>query len=432
MLSNEEKRQIYDQLGPDGLQQNEDVSYAEYANLNDILSSIFGDGMGGFSQRPTRTEDMVQRLPVTLDELYTGVRKDFAVNRNKICTECKGYVSPFPLSPSMGTTKPDAVKRCPRCNGKGFIIQTAVMMGMVTQTRTLCPECSGEGSSISSKDRCKSCRGRKIRREREEMSVTVRAGMSHGQKIVLRGAADQDPHLEAGDIVFYIDQIPHPVFRRRGNDLFVKQEVSLLESLTGASVTLDHLNGEKVRLVTQEGDLLAPGAVRCVDKLGMPLYNQPGAFGKLYVRFQVKFPTVLSKQQRDILRSVLAEQGEAKKPAAEKPGEAEKPAVEAKVETEKPKEEVKVETKVEAKEETEKPKEETKAEAKEETEKPKEETKKETEKETEKPKEESKEESKEEKAAEPDSVEYVLQDCDQNLYGNPKLWDVESNHRIYD
>ena len=335
----------------------------------------------------------------------------------------------------MGTTKPDAVKRCPRCNGKGFIIQTAVMMGMVTQTRTLCPECSGEGSSISSKDRCKSCRGRKIRREREEMSVTVRAGMSHGQKIVLRGAADQDPHMEAGDIVFYIDQIPHPVFRRRGNDLFVKQEVSLLDSLTGASVTLDHLNGEKVRLVTQEGDLLAPGAVRCVDKLGMPLYNQPGAFGKLYVRFQVKFPTVLSRQQREILRSVLAE------PSAQ--GETEKPAVEAKVETEKPKEETekpKVETE-KPKVETEKPKEESKEESKEEakkveTEKPKEESKEEESKE--KPKEEPKKEEvaeKEEaaeKAVEPDSVEYVLQNCDQSLYGNPKLWDVESNDGIHD
>ena len=390
--------------------------------------------MGGFSQRPTRTEDMVQRLPVTLDELYTGVRKDFAVNRNKICTACKGYVSlRFSIHRSMGTTKPDAVKRCPRCNGKGFIIQTAVMMGMVTQTRTLCPECSGEGSSISSKDRCKSCRGRKIRREREEMSVTVRAGMSHGQKIVLRGAADQDPHMEAGDIVFYIDQIPHPVFRRRGNDLFVKQEVSLLDSLTGASVTLDHLNGEKVRLVTQEGDLLAPGAVRCVDKLGMPLYNQPGAFGKLYVRFQVKFPTVLSRQQREILRSVLAEpsaQGETEKPAVEAKVETEKP----KVETEKPKEEAKKEEakKEEAKVETEKPKEESKKETekpKEEIEKPKEETKEES---KEKPKEEPKKEEAVEKAAEPDSVEYVLQNCDQSLYGNPKLWDVESNDGIHD
>ena len=311
----------------------------------------------------------------------------------------------------MGTTKPDAVKRCPRCSGKGFIIQTAVMMGMVTQTRTICPECSGEGSSISSKDRCKSCRGRKIRREREEMSVTVRAGMSHGQKIVLRGAADQDPHLEAGDIVFYIDQIPHPVFRRRGNDLFVRQEVSLLESLTGASVTVDHLNGEKVRLVTQEGDVLAPGAVRCVDRLGMPLYNQPGSFGKLYVRFQVKFPTVLSQQQRDILRSVLTEspsqtQGETEKPKEE----TEKP----KVETEKPKVE------------TEKPKEETEK-PKEETEKPKEET--------EKPKEQSEAsnatDESTEKTAESESVEYVLEPCDQNLYANPKLWDVKSFGRTH-
>lgn len=79
-------------MGPDGLQQTEDSSsYADYADLNDILSSIFGEGMGGFAQRPTRTEDMVQRLPVTLDELYTGVKKDFAVNRNKICPDCKGY-----------------------------------------------------------------------------------------------------------------------------------------------------------------------------------------------------------------------------------------------------------------------------------------------------------------------------------------------------
>lgn len=357
----------------------------------------------------------------------------------------------------MGTTKPDAVKRCPRCNGKGFIIQTAVMMGMVTQTRTLCPECSGEGSSISSKDRCKTCRGRKIRREREEMSVTVRAGMSHGQKIVLRGAADQDPHLEAGDIVFYIDQIPHPVFRRRGNDLFVKKEVSLLESLTGASVTLDHLNGEKVRLVTQEGDLLAPGAVRCVDRLGMPLYNQPGAFGKLYVRFQVKFPTVLSQQQRDVLRSVLAQS-----PAASQ-GETEKPAVEVKMETtEKPKvesEKPKVETTEKPKVETEKPKTETtekpkaekaekpkgkaekskgKAEkSKGKAEKPKEEPKEKPKEEAEKPKEESSEASKPaeespEKATGSDSVEYVLQPCDQTLYGNPKLWDVESRGGTHD
>ena len=64
--------------------------YASYADLNDIFESMFGGE--GFTQRRTRTDDMVQRLPLTLDELYTGVKKDFAVNRNKICKDCKGYV----------------------------------------------------------------------------------------------------------------------------------------------------------------------------------------------------------------------------------------------------------------------------------------------------------------------------------------------------
>lgn len=92
MLSNEDKRQIYDQLGPDGLQQSGDVTdYSNYADLNDIFESIFGAGAGGFSQRQTRTEDMVQRLPLTLEELYSGAKKDFTVMRNKICAECKGY-----------------------------------------------------------------------------------------------------------------------------------------------------------------------------------------------------------------------------------------------------------------------------------------------------------------------------------------------------
>ena len=92
VLSNEETRQIYDQLGPDGLQQSgSGPGFQDVSNLYDIFESIFGDAGEGFGARPTRTEDMVQRLPLTLEELYTGVRKDFAVNRNKICTECKGY-----------------------------------------------------------------------------------------------------------------------------------------------------------------------------------------------------------------------------------------------------------------------------------------------------------------------------------------------------
>lgn len=290
----------------------------------------------------------------------------------------------------MGTTKPNAVKRCPRCNGKGFVMQTTMMMGMMAQTQSVCPECGGEGSSISSKDKCKSCHGKKVKREKEAMSVTIKPGMDHGQKIVLRGAADQDPHMETGDIVFYIDQIPHSVFRRRGSDLFVRSKISLLDSLTGATISLKHLNGKTVQLKSEAGDLLPPESVRCVEGLGMPMYNQEGKFGRLFVQMGVEYPKELSEKQKEMLKSVFGMKGEVK-------------SEEKKVE--------KSEEKSEKKEEKKEKKEEVK------------ETKKEETKKEEKKTEEKKEETKKEEAKTEETV-FTMKPCDQSIYANKKLWDV--------
>ena len=259
-------------------------------------------------------------------------------------------------------------------------MQTTMMMGMMAQTQSVCPECGGEGSSISSKDKCKSCHGKKVKREKEAMSVTIKPGMDHGQKIVLRGAADQDPHMETGDIVFYIDQIPHSVFRRRGSDLFVRSKISLLDSLTGATISLKHLNGKTVQLKSEAGDLLPPESVRCVEGLGMPMYNQEGKFGRLFVQMGVEYPKELSEKQKEMLKSVFGMKGEVKS--------------EEKVE------EKKVEKKEEKKEEKEEKKEEVK------------ETKKEEEKE------EKKTETKTEETV------FTMKPCDQSIYANKKLWDV--------
>lgn len=281
-------------------------------------------------------------------------------------------------------------------------MQTTMMMGMMAQTQSVCPECGGEGSSISSKDKCKSCHGKKVKREKEAMSVTIKPGMDHGQKIVLRGAADQDPHMETGDIVFYIDQIPHSVFRRRGSDLFVRSKISLLDSLTGATISLKHLNGKTVQLKSEAGDLLPPESVRCVEGLGMPMYNQEGKFGRLFVQMGVEYPKELSEKQKEMLKSVFGMKGEVK-------------SEEKKVE----------EKKVEKSEEMSEKKEEKKKEKKEEVKETKtEETKKEEK--TEEKKKETKEETKETKKEEAKTEEtvFTMKPCDQSIYANKKLWDV--------
>ena len=248
-------------------------------------------------------------------------------------------------------------------------MQTTMMMGMMAQTQSVCPECGGEGSSISSKDKCKSCHGKKVKREKEAMSVTIKPGMDHGQKIVLRGAADQDPHMETGDIVFYIDQIPHSVFRRRGSDLFVRSKISLLDSLTGATISLKHLNGKTVQLKSEAGDLLPPESVRCVEGLGMPMYNQEGKFGRLFVQMGVEYPKELSEKQKEMLKSVFGMKEEAKT-------------------EEKRVEKVKKEEKTEEAKTEEKKKEETKEEAK------------------------------------TEETVFTMKPCDQSIYANKKLWDV--------
>lgn len=259
-------------------------------------------------------------------------------------------------------------------------MQTTMMMGMMAQTQSVCPECGGEGSSISSKDKCKSCHGKKVKREKEAMSVTIKPGMDHGQKIVLRGAADQDPHMETGDIVFYIDQIPHSVFRRRGSDLFVRSKISLLDSLTGATISLKHLNGKTVQLKSEVGDLLPPESVRCVEGLGMPMYNQEGKFGRLFVQMGVEYPKELSEKQKEMLKSVFGMKEEAKT-------------------EEKRVEKVKKEEKTEEAKTEEKKKEEMK-------------------------KEEAKTEETKKEEAKTEETVFTMKPCDQSIYANKKLWDV--------
>ena len=292
-------------------------------------------------------------------------------------------------------------------------MQTTMMMGMMAQTQSVCPECGGEGSSISSKDKCKSCHGKKVKREKEAMSVTIKPGMDHGQKIVLRGAADQDPHMETGDIVFYIDQIPHSVFRRRGSDLFVRSKISLLDSLTGATISLKHLNGKTVQLKSEAGDLLPPESVRCVEGLGMPMYNQEGKFGRLFVQMGVEYPKELSEKQKEMLKSVFGMKGEVKS--------------EEKVEEKKVEKSEEMSEKKEEKTEKEEVKETKKKEEKKEekkTETKTEETKKEEK--TEEKKKETKEETKETKKEEAKTEEtvFTMKPCDQSIYANKKLWDV--------
>ena len=94
----------------------------------------------------------------------------------------------------------------------------------------------------------------------------------------------------AGDLVVQFDVEKHPEFTRKGADLFVEKKISLYEALTGVFFTITHLDGQKLNIATEPGDIIAPNARKTIAKKGMSFYKDAMSHGNLYVDFIVEFP----------------------------------------------------------------------------------------------------------------------------------------------
>lgn len=162
--------------------------------------------------------------------------------------------------------------------------------GMVQQIQSVCMECQGHGERISPKDRCKSCNGRKIVREKKILEVHIDKGMKDGQKITFHGEGDQEPGLEPGDIIIVLDQKDHAVFTRRGEDLFMCMDIQLVEALCGFQKPISTLDNRTIVITSHPGQIVKHGDIKCVLNEGMPIYRRPYEKGRLIIEFKVNFP----------------------------------------------------------------------------------------------------------------------------------------------
>ncbi|VAI22915.1 unnamed protein product [Triticum turgidum subsp. durum] len=205
VLSDPEKREIYDQYGEDALK--EGMGGGGMHDPFDIFQSFFGGGGNPFGgggssrgRRQRRGEDVVHPLKVSLEELYNGTSKKLSLARNVLCSKCNGKGS-----------KSGASMKCAGCQGAGYKVQIRQLgPGMIQQMQQPCNECRGSGETISDKDRCGQCKGEKVVHEKKVLEVVVEKGMQHGQKITFPGEADEAPDTVTGDIIFVLQQKEHP------------------------------------------------------------------------------------------------------------------------------------------------------------------------------------------------------------------------------
>eukprot|EP01027_Heterolobosea_sp_BB2_P013230 GEZU01019091.1.p1 GENE.GEZU01019091.1~~GEZU01019091.1.p1 ORF type:complete len:282 (+),score=93.20 GEZU01019091.1:153-998(+) len=228
VLSDPEKRQIYDKYGEEGLQ----GGGMNFHSAEDIFSQFFGGGGGifgsffgggGGAREPKKGKDVVHAINVSLEDLYMGTTKKIRITRMKKCNECLG----------RGTKGGAAAATCSRCKGTG--VQTTVRQlgpGFIQQMQSTCELCNGEGKTIKKEDQCPECKGKRLVEEKKEVEIHITPGMVEGEKIVFEEQANDTPSPDsvAGDIVIVIKQKPHDVFQRipsQPDNLFITKKIKL-------------------------------------------------------------------------------------------------------------------------------------------------------------------------------------------------------------
>ncbi|GAA0163458.1 chaperone [Lithospermum erythrorhizon] len=298
VLSDPEKRQIYDQYGEEALKEGMGGGGGMHDPF-DIFSSFFGGspfgGGGARGRRQKRGEDVIHPLKVSLEELFNGAMRKISLSRNVICSRCNGKGS-----------KSGASSKCSGCQGTGMKVTIRQLgPGMIQQMQHPCNECKGTGETISDKDRCPQCKGDKVVPEKKLLEVVVEKGMKHGQKITFQGEADEAPDTITGDMVFVLQQKEHPTFKRKDEDLFVEHTLSLTEALCGFHFILSHLDGRRLLIKSKPGEVIKPDQFKAIEDEGMPVYQRPFMRGKMYIHFTIEFPDTLTPEQMKALEAIL-------------------------------------------------------------------------------------------------------------------------------
>merc|ERR1719167_706926 len=274
VLSNPEKRKLYDQAGEQGIKEGGSGGGGGM-NPMDIFDMFFGGGGG--------------------DPFGRGRQRGPRRTKNLVCDGCEGIGG-----------KPGAVQKCPNCRGTGMQVRIQQLgPGMMQQIQSMCGECHGEGERVDPKLRCKKCNGRKVNRERKILEVSVDKGMEDGQKITFSSGGDQEPGLEPGDIIIVLDEKAHDRFKRSGQDLIMKMDISLTEALTGMKKTIKTLDDRTLVIQTVRGEVIKTGDVKQVQGEGMPYYRNPFEKGRLIIQFNVVFPNNLEPSVAQALAQIL-------------------------------------------------------------------------------------------------------------------------------
>ena len=262
-------------------------------DLSDILSGVFGGGFGfggssrsKSSNRAQKGRDVLYNMKLTFMEAVYGTKKDITLDVYEKCDKCGG----------KGGHKE---KSCSRCHGSGTVTQEQRTMFGAFVSKTTCPDCNGKGKVFE--EICNECHGSGKIKKRKTLSVTVPAGVDTGQQIRIKEKGEAGVNGGPnGDVYVEFTVEEHQVFKRDGNDIYMKLPINIVEATLGCK--------KEVPLMNENIILNIPEGTQNSDKhrikgKGVPYVNS-SKVGDLYIIINVIVPTKLNKKQKELFNEL--------------------------------------------------------------------------------------------------------------------------------
>lgn len=266
----------------------------DFEDLGDIFGDIFGGGgFGGFGgAKEKRGRDMSLEMDISFEESIFGVERNVLISKISKCKTCHGSGA------KVGTK----METCKKCNGKGKIQDVKRTIFGAMQSVRACDECHGKGEIP--KEKCDTCRGAGILNAKEDIKISVPAGINNGEVLRMTGMGEAVAHGHAGDLYIKIFVKADKVWKREGHDLVITHNIKLSDAILGATHKLEGIDGA-IDLHIPSG--VSPSDILRVKGRGVPIAHSRGSRGDVLVKLNIQIPKKLSRKAEELINKLKEE-----------------------------------------------------------------------------------------------------------------------------